>query len=55
LRSQQRYEAARAAGYLDPEIVPVSVVGRQGPLSIVADEQPRPDVTYDKLAACARL
>ena len=51
LRSQQRYETARAAGYLGSEIVPVSIPGRKGPVSILADEQPRPDATYDKLAA----
>lgn len=51
LRSQQRYEAARAAGRFDTEIVPVSTPSRQGPVLITGDEQPRPDTTYDKLAA----
>ena len=51
LRSQQRYEAARAAGHLSTEIVPVSIPSRQGPVHITGDEQPRPDVSYDKLAA----
>lgn len=51
LRSQQRYEAARAAGFFAGEIVPVVVAGRQGPLTVTADEQPRPDTTYEKLAA----
>lgn len=51
LRSQQRYEAARAAGRLGTEIVPVSTPSRQGPVPITGDEQPRPDTTYDKLAA----
>ncbi len=50
LRSQQRYEAARAAGHLGTEIVPVDVPSRQGPVPIAGDEQPRPDVSYDKLS-----
>jgi acetyl-CoA C-acetyltransferase len=51
LRSQQRYEAARAAGFFAAEIVPVVVAGKRGDTSIAADEQPRPDTTYEKLAA----
>jgi acetyl-CoA C-acetyltransferase len=51
LRSQQRYEAGRAAGFFDAEIVPVVVAGKKGDISIAADEQPRPDTTYEKLAA----
>jgi acetyl-CoA C-acetyltransferase len=51
LRSQQHYETARAAGYLNSEIVPVALPGRQGPVPVTGDEQPRPDVSYDKLAA----
>jgi len=51
LHSQQRYEAARAAGYLSSEIVPVAVPSRQGPVPVTGDEQPRPDAAYDKLAA----
>lgn len=51
LRCQQRYEAARAAGFFAGEIVPVVVEGRKGPVTVVADEQPRADTTYEKLAA----
>ena len=51
LRSQQRYEAARAAGHFSSEIAAVTVPSRQGPVPVAGDEQPRPDATYDKLAA----
>ncbi|MGD2206830.1 MAG: thiolase family protein [Anaerolineae bacterium] len=51
LRSQQRYEAARADGFFAGEIVPVTVEGRRGDTTIAADEQPRPDTTYENLAA----
>ncbi len=51
LRSQQRYESARSAGYLAQEIVPVTVEGKRGPTVIAADEQPRPTTTYEELAA----
>ena len=47
LRSQQRYEAARAAGHFSEEIVAVAT--RTG--SVEVDEQPRPDTTLEKLAA----
>lgn len=51
LRSQQRYERGRVAGFFAQEIVPVRVEGRQGPTLVVADEQPRPTTNYDGLAA----
>jgi acetyl-CoA C-acetyltransferase len=51
LRSQQRYEAARAAGRMAEEIVPVTVAGKRGDRIVAGDEQPRPDTTYEKLAA----
>jgi acetyl-CoA C-acetyltransferase len=51
LRSQQRYQAARAAGYPTGEMVPVPISSRQAPRSMAEDEQPRSDVSYDKLAA----
>jgi acetyl-CoA C-acetyltransferase len=50
LRSQQRYEAARAASFFDDELVPVVVEGRKGPMTVAGDEQPRADTTYEKLA-----
>ena len=46
LRSQQRYAAALAAGHFGEEIVPVEVA--KG--SMTADEQPRPDTTYERLS-----
>jgi acetyl-CoA C-acetyltransferase len=51
LRSQQRYQVARAAGYFAEEIVPVTVQGPKATLTVAADEQPRPDANYEKLAA----
>lgn len=43
LQSQQRAEAARVAGYLAEEILPLP--------ELVADEFPRPSVTLEKLAS----
>ncbi len=52
LRSQQRYEAARLAGYLADEMVPVAVpAGRDGAATVDRDEQPRPDTTLERLGA----
>lgn len=51
LRSQQRYQAAKAAGKFADEIVPVEVETRKGKVVVNEDEQPRPDTTYEKLAA----
>ena len=51
LRSQQRYQAAKASGYFADEIGPVIVKGPGQNTSISADEQPRPDTTYDRLSA----
>lgn len=51
VRSQQCYEAARAAGHLQPQIVPVTVPGAKGVSVVSADEQPRVDTAYEKLAA----
>ncbi len=51
LRSQQRWARAQAAGYFKNEIVPVSVAGRKGAVSVVdRDEHPRPDTTAETLA-----
>jgi 3-oxoadipyl-CoA thiolase len=50
LRSQQKAEAAIAAGRLSEEITPVSVPQRRGdPLVVSADEHPRPGSTMDAL------
>jgi 3-oxoadipyl-CoA thiolase len=52
LRSQQRAEAAVAAGKFDDEIIGVSVPQRRGePLVIDKDEHPRAGSTIDGLAA----
>ncbi|MFC5382694.1 3-oxoadipyl-CoA thiolase [Aquipuribacter nitratireducens] len=51
LRSQQRYGAARDAGWFDGEIVPVPVPQRKGdPVVVDADEHPRPGTTAEQLA-----
>ena len=49
--SQARYEAARARGFFKEEIIPVDVPqGRkQEPLTVDADEHPRPDTTLEAL------
>jgi acetyl-CoA acetyltransferase family protein len=49
LRSQQRAGAAIAAGYLSEEIVAVTVPQRKGPVTVSADEHPRPDTTLEAL------
>jgi acetyl-CoA C-acetyltransferase len=52
LRSHQRAIAAQESGAFADEIVPVTVAGKKGPMSVEADEAPRSDTT---LAALARL
>ncbi len=50
LESQQRAEAAIAAGYFDAEIVPVEVTDRKGNVTLVTrDEHPRAGVTLESL------
>ncbi len=49
-RTQQRCQAARAAGRFAREIVPVAVPGRTGETVIDADEHPRDGVTVESLA-----
>jgi len=51
LRSQQRYQAAQAAGRFSDEIAPVEVDTRRGKVVVDADKQPRSNTTYEKLAA----
>jgi 3-oxoadipyl-CoA thiolase len=41
LRSQQRYAAAKARGFFDGEIAPVTVRGRKGDTVVADDEHPR--------------
>jgi acetyl-CoA acetyltransferase family protein len=51
LRSQQRWAAAHAAGYLRDEIVPVEIAQKKGePKIFDTDEHPRPDTTLEQLA-----
>ena len=50
LRSQQRAGAAIVAGRFDDEIVPVTVPHRKGPVTVSADEHPRPDTTLEALS-----
>jgi acetyl-CoA C-acetyltransferase len=55
-RSQQRYEDARLAGKFANEIIPVSIPQQRGdPLTVDADEQPRPDTTLQGLAKLSPL
>jgi len=50
LRSQARAAKAIAAGYFAEEIVPVKAPGgKAGPVTVDADEHPRPDTTLDNL------
>jgi acetyl-CoA acetyltransferase family protein len=51
LRSQERAEAARAAGRLAEEIVPVEVSTRRGAEQVAEDDHPRPETTRESLAA----
>jgi len=51
LRSQQRWARAQAAGFFKNEIVPVSVPGKKGAVTVFeTDEHPRPDTTMESLA-----
>jgi acetyl-CoA C-acetyltransferase len=49
-QSQQYCEAARSNGRFEPEIVPVTVPGRQGEIEVASDEHPRAGVTPESLA-----
>jgi acetyl-CoA C-acetyltransferase len=51
LASQQKYAQAKAAGFFDGEIQPVSVPGakRGSETSIALDEHPRPNTTLERL------
>jgi 3-oxoadipyl-CoA thiolase len=50
LRSQQRAGAARARGFFDGEIAPVTIKDRKGDVVVSQDEHPRPDTSLDALA-----
>lgn len=49
-RSQQRAEAAQAAGRFADEIAPVTIKTRKGDITVDQDEYPRAGVTVDSLA-----
>ncbi len=49
-RSQQRAQAARAAGHFDAEIAAVEVPGQRGATVVARDEHPRDAVTVGSLA-----
>jgi acetyl-CoA acyltransferase len=52
LRSQQRTAAAVARGFFARELVPVEIPQRKGaPRVVQHDEHPRPDTTFEQLAA----
>jgi len=50
MRSQQRAKLAQSSGYYADEIVPVTVQGKKGDVTVAADEHPRPDTTLEALA-----
>jgi len=57
LASQEKYAKAKAAGFYDKELLPVSVPsGKKGAADVVAqDEHPRPETTFERLAALKAL
>ncbi|MEO8114414.1 MAG: 3-oxoadipyl-CoA thiolase [Phenylobacterium sp.] len=48
-RSQQRVGAARAAGFFEGEIAPVTIKDRKGDVVVSQDEHPRPETTLEAL------
>jgi 3-oxoadipyl-CoA thiolase len=50
-RSQQRYGEARARGFFDGEIAPVTVRDRKGETTVSRDEHPRPETALEALQA----
>ena len=56
VRSQERCERARAAGFFEGELHPVEVPGGKGPPRLVrADEHPRPGTSLEGLARLSPL
>ena len=49
LRSQEKTEAARAAGRFAPEIAPVTIGGKRGAVDVTDDEHPRAGSTIEAL------
>ncbi|MCR5879039.1 3-oxoadipyl-CoA thiolase [Phenylobacterium sp. J367] len=50
-RSQQRVGQARAAGFFEGEIAPVTIKDRKGDVVVSQDEHPRPDTSLEALKA----
>jgi 3-oxoadipyl-CoA thiolase len=48
-RSQGRVGAARAKGFFEGEIAPVTIKDRKGDIVVAQDEHPRPDTTLEAL------
>ncbi|MDE0286632.1 MAG: 3-oxoadipyl-CoA thiolase [Gammaproteobacteria bacterium] len=56
--SQQKYEAARNAGFYEEELLEIEVPAKRRkdpPVKVTADEHPRPGTTLEKLAGLATL
>lgn len=51
VQSQQRWEQAQSEGRFDAEIIPVTVVEKNGETVYSVDEHPRPEVTIEELGA----
>lgn len=49
-RSQKRYQEALQAGKVAHELLPLTLESRKGPVTIDADEFPKPDTTLEGLA-----
>jgi acetyl-CoA C-acetyltransferase len=51
LLSHQRALSAIESGYFDSQIVPITLKTRKGEVVVSKDENPRPDITLEKLAS----
>lgn len=50
-RSQNLYQKANAAGKFNDELIPYTIESKKGDIVINADQGPRDDTTYEKLAS----
>ncbi len=55
LASQDKFEAARAHGFFQGEITPITVKMRKDTLTVTEDEHPRPGSSLEKMAALRTL
>jgi acetyl-CoA C-acetyltransferase len=54
--SQQKYAKAKAAGFYEGELLPVTIAGKKGAATTIsADEHPRPETTLEKLLTLKAL